>query len=135
MKKLMLLLTMSLLLVPTLAKADTSVIDLIAQVPALKQGIAYSLVDSNINYISTVDLVKWKGLSIEGGYAGSAKNTGDKLVGVISYDLLNLKDIAPTIPILNVVEFRPGIWFGVGRIGGSNETDWGISATVISLKF
>lgn len=122
------------MVVPQIVKAESSIFDVIANVPALKQGVAFSIADSNINYLSTVDLVKWKGFSLEGGYAGAAKNTGDKLVAVLSYDLLSLKD-KTTIPFLNLVEFRPGIWAGVGRIGGSNEFDYGVSATVLSLKF
>ena len=121
-------------LLPTLAKADTSPIDIIASIPALKQGVAYSLADSKFNYLSTLDIVKYKGFSLEAGYAGSAKETGDKMVAVISYDLLSLKD-KTTIPVLQWLEFRPGIYAGVGRIGGSNEFDYGISATVLSVKW
>lgn len=123
-----------LLILPNLAKAETSVFDVIASIPALKQGVAFSLADNNINYLSTVDLVKWKGFALEGGYAGAAKNTGDKLVAVVSYDLLTLKG-KTTIPVLEWLEFRPGVWAGVGRIGGSNEIDFGVSATVISFDF
>lgn len=112
----------------------TSVIGVLADVPALNQGVAYSFSDSNINYLSTLDIVSWKGINLEAGYAGRAKNTGDKLVAVLSYDLFKAKDYV-TWPILKYVEFRPGVWYGVGRIGGSNEQDWGVSATVFSVKF
>lgn len=112
----------------------TSVIDIIASVPALKQGIAYSFADSNVNYLSTIDVVNFKGFSLEAGYAGRAKETGDKIVAVVSYDLFKAKDYV-TWPVLQYVEFRPGLWAGVGRITGSNEFDWGVSATVLSLKF
>ena len=128
------LIALLILALPNLAKAETNIFDAIAAIPALKQGMAFSLADNNINYLSTVDLVKWKGFALEGGYAGSAKNTGDKIVGVISYDLLTLKG-KTTIPVLEWLEFRPGIWAGVGRIGGSNEIDYGVSATVISFDF
>ncbi|RTL04637.1 hypothetical protein EKK58_10020 [Candidatus Dependentiae bacterium] len=131
MRKLLIILA---LLIPSVAKAETSIIDLISRVPSLNQGVAFSLADSNINYLSTVDVAKYKGFNLEAGYAGVAKNTGDKLVAVLSYDLLNLKG-KTTFPILDIVEFRPGLWAGVGRIGGSNEFDWGISATVLSLRF
>lgn len=129
---------------PNLSRADepsvidqsngNSVIDILANVPALKQGVAFSIADSNINYLSTVDVVSWKGFSVEAGYAGRAKETGDKLVAVVSYDLFKAKDYV-TWPLLKYLEFRPGIWAGVGRITGSNEFDYGVSATVLTLKF
>lgn len=134
MKNLSKILLAIFLLVGSTSVKASSIFDVVSQVPALNQGVAVSVLDSNINYLSTVDLVKWKGFNVEAGYAGSAKNTGDKIVAVFSYDLLSLKD-KTTIPILNLVEFRPGVWFGVGRIGGSNEVDYGVSATVMSLKF
>lgn len=133
MKRIFLIVLLTLAL-PNLAKAETNIFDAIAAIPALKQGVAFSLADNNINYLSTVDLVKWKGFALEGGYAGAAKNTGDKIVGVISYDLLTLKG-KTTIPVLEWLEFRPGVWAGIGRIGGSNEIDFGVSATVISFDF
>ena len=130
-KKILILLC---LLIPTLAKADTSIFDVIASVPALNQGFAVSFADSNINYLSTVDFAKWNGFNLEAGYAGRAKETGDKVVAVLSYELLNLEG-KTTWPILNFVDFKPGIWVGIGRIGGSNEIDYGVSATVVSFKF
>lgn len=148
MRKLLLLAL--LFLIPTLSKADeavvfdevkvvapeegTSIIDVLASVPALNQGVAFSIADSNINYLSTLDVYKVGKFSVEIGYAGRAKETGDKAVAVISYDLFKAKNYI-TWPILQYVEFRPGIWAGVGRITGSNEFDYGVSATVVSLKF
>lgn len=116
------------------AEKGTSIIDIVASVPAMNQGVAFSIADSNINYLSTVDIYKWKALSLEGGYAGHAKETGDKIVAVLSYDLFKAKNYV-SWPIIKFIEFRPGIWAGVGRVGGSNETDWGVSATVVSLHF
>lgn len=121
-------------MLPLTAKADTTVLDVVKSVPALKQGVAYSIADSNVNYLSTVDVFNYKKLSIEAGYAGRAKETGDKIVAVVSYDLFQAKDYV-TWPVLKYVEFRPGLWAGFGRLTGSNEFDYGVSATVVSLKF
>jgi len=116
-------------------KADeVSVIDTIASIPGLKQGVAFSLADSQINYLATIELVNFKGFALEGGYAGRAKETGDKLVAVLSYDLLSL-DKYTSLPILKYVEFRPGVYAGFGRLFGSQEFDYGVSATVLSIKF
>lgn len=108
----------------------------------LKQGIAYSLQDEKINYLLTIEIAKWKGFSLEAGYAGRAENTGDKAVAVISYQLAKAKDLGITLPILDLLEANVGVYTGFGRIqvndgfdNGNNEFDWGVSATLISLKF
>lgn len=130
MKKLILALTV--LLIPSISQAD--IFEKLKELPSLKQGVAYSITDNQFNYLATAELVTFKGFTLEAGYAGRADETNDKLVGVLSYHLLDLKNIV-NIPILNLVEFNPGIYVGMGRIGGNNETDWGISATLINLHF
>lgn len=104
--------------------------------PAFNQGVAYSLADSNFNYLSTIDVASWKALTLEAGYAGRAENTSDKAVAVLSVKLLDLSSIVK-FPILDKIVFRPGIFYGFGNLGNFNnaEGDWGISATVISLHF
>lgn len=115
---------------------ELNVSELLSKLPPLNQGVGYSIKDSNFNYIATVDAVSLKGFKIEAGYAGVAKNTGDKLIGVLSYDLLKLKNVGVTLPILDLVEFRPGVWAGYGEINnGKGEFDWGVSLSVLSVKF
>lgn len=124
------------------ARADNLDIgDVVSKIPALKQGIAYSVEDSRFNYLSTIDVFKYGPVALEFGYAGPAEETGNKIVGVVSYDLLNLKKLGVQLPILDLVEFRPGLYAGYGRIqfsgdkSNDNEFDWGISATILSVKF
>ena len=120
-----------------------SVGDLIKKIPALKQGVAWSVLDSKVNYLTTMDIVTWKGFALEAGYAADAENTGSKLVAVISYDVINLKERGVTVPILDLIDLRLGMYAGVGDINlgdgpamrGNNEFDWGISATAVSVKF
>ena len=125
----------------TIAHAEAiNLPDLLAKLPALKQGVAWSLQDSKLNHISTIDVAGWKGINLEIGAAYDAENTGIKAVAVLSYDLLKLKDIV-NLPILNLVEFRPGVWAGLGRIEGfedshlQGEGDWGLSLSVINVRF
>lgn len=105
----------------------------------LKQGIAFSLVENKVNYLSTLELMNWKGLTLEAGYAGS-EEPGHKLVGVISYPILKLDKYIDT-PILDLLELNLGIWGGIADVSligdfyEHNETDWGISATLMSFKF
>lgn len=119
-----------------LAKAEVSIGDTIKKIPALKQGVAYSLIDSNFSYLSTIELAKWRGLTLEAGYSSS-----DKAVAVISYELLKLKDYI-NLPVLDLIEFNLGVYGGVSRIAiglgnakDNNEWDAGISATLIKVKF
>ena len=128
----------------TIAHAEAiNLPDLLAKLPALKQGVAYSVLDSKVNYLTTMDIVTWKGFALEAGYAADAENTGSKLVAVISYDVINLKERGVTVPILDLIDLRLGMYAGVGDINlgdgpamrGNNEFDWGISATAVSVKF
>jgi len=108
----------------------------------LKQGIAYSLLDSEFNYLSTIEVLEKYGLTLELGYAGVADNTGHKLVGVLSYPIVKLEQFV-NVPILKHVELNIGIYGGFGNLCGkdmfkddnSNEGDWGISATLLSFQW
>jgi hypothetical protein len=114
----------------------------LADLPDIKQGVAWSFADNRLNYLGTVEIVKvWKGLSIEAGYAGVAKNTGDKAVLVASYDVFKASDVT-NIPLLKYIVFRPGAYVGYGRVDvtegqgkGNNELDYGLSATFLDIKF
>lgn len=142
MKRMLLLI--AILLIPTILRAEAvKITDITSKLPAFNQGMAYDVVDNQFNYLSTIDVVSWKALTLEAGYAGlfstsNPENTGNKLVGVLSVKLLDLSGVV-NFPILDKVVFRPGIWFGAGNIGktdiDSSETSWGVSATVLSLKF
>lgn len=119
-----------------------SLTDQFKKFPALKTGIAWDVEDSQMNYLSTIEIVKWKGLALEAGYAGAQENTGNKAVAVISYQLLKLKDLGVTLPILDLVEFNVGMYAGYGKIHigefqneGNNEFSWGPSLSLINIKF
>ena len=142
MKKL--ILTALIAFVATIAHADSlSLGDSLKKIPALRPGVAYSVCDQKWNYLMTLDIAKWKALTLEVGYAGAAENTADKLVGVLSFDIFNAKKFGITYPIADLIDLRLGIYGGVGHIQlgdaptmrGGNETDYGVSLTAISLKF
>ena len=103
------------------------------EMPNWHQGFAWSSLDSNFNYLSTVELAKWDAFTLEGGYAGRAENTGDKAVVALSVNLVDLSGIIQ-FPILDKLEFRPAIWAGSG-LGTAAEFDWGIGATFVNLKW
>lgn len=133
MKKLFLALALVLLASPAFAEM---------KMPPLKEGIAYSVADSRFNFLSTIELAQYKGFAVEVGYAGAAKNTGEKAVAVLSYEIANLKKLGVTMPLLDLVSFNLGYYAGFGRIslapgetGGNNEFDHGISLSLLQFKF
>jgi hypothetical protein len=136
-------LLIGLLLVCGVAKADIDISESLNKVPGLHQGVGFSVIDNKVNYLTTLDIVSWKGLTLEGGYAGAAKDTGDKIVAVLSYNLWNAKEAGVTLPVLDLVDVRVGAYAGIGRIqigndqsrDGNNEFDAGLSATAFNLKF
>lgn len=139
------LLVVGMLMICGVARAG--LVDDLSKLPAWKHGVAYSVADQKFNYLTTLelfnDLLGCKGLALEAGYSGKAENTRDKLVAVLSYDVLNLKDMGVKTPILDLVDFRVGVYGGIGRIEagtvpvmrGNNETDYGVSLTAVSVKF
>ena len=111
-----------------------SIIDQVKKIPGLKQGIGFSLIENEVNYLTTVELASYKGYALEAGY-----NSKDKIVAVISADLINFKKLGVTLPVLDLIDIRVGIYGGYGSINskalGSSEWDAGISGTAISVKF
>ena len=77
--------------------------DITEKLPPLKQGFAWSLNDNKLNYLSTIEIAKWKFISFELGYAGRAENTGDKIIGVISTNLINAEKIGVEIISMEVM--------------------------------
>lgn len=137
MKKILLVLVAVLFMSSfAFAQEESLVIsDQLKKVPGLKQGIAYSFMDNDISYLTTLQVANWKTLGLELGYSSK-----DKAVAVISADLLKLKDLGVTLPILDLINFRVGLYGGIGRIAlvepsGNNEYDAGISLTLIDIKF
>lgn len=125
------------------ARAELSLTDTIGKVPGLNQGVGFSVIDSGFNYLTTFDIVHYKGFGLEAGYAGRNRNTGDKLIAVVSYDLFNAKKAGVTLPILDLIDVRVGAYAGFGRVqigteqvrDGGNEFDAGLSLTAVKVKF
>ena len=135
-------LLVGLILLCGVAKAeDVSIIDGLKKLPGLKQGVAFSIDDAKVNYLTTVDVAKFKGFNLEAGVAMDSEKTGTKAVAVLSYDLFNAKKAGIDMPVLDLIDIRPGVWAGYGRIEGfqdgqlKGEGDWGVSVTALSLKF
>ena len=117
-----------------MAQESINVGDLVQKLPGLKQGAGFSLIENEVNYLTTIELVNFKGFALEGGY-----NSKDKIVAVISADLINLKKLGCTVPILDLIDLRIGVYGGYGSINSqeidNSEWDAGLSLTAISVKF
>ena len=135
MKKLLVMVCLFTLIGIGVAKADElSIGDSLKKIPGLKQGIGFSFKDHDFDYLTTIELAKFKGVSLEVGY--SAK---DEAIGVASYEIAKLKDYGVTLPILDLVELNLGGYAGYGRISVSKvispRFDYGLSLTLITVKF
>jgi len=102
------------------------------KLPEAKQGVGYSMVDSEFIYLSTIQFTEYKDFNFEYGFADE-----DSVIGAISMDGVKAKDYI-TIPILKEAELNLGAYAGWKRLGitsGNNEFDWGISATAVALRW
>jgi hypothetical protein len=101
----------------------------------LKQGVGYSFIENKFNYMFTKEGLKYKGFTAEYGF-----NSTDKIVGVLSYQLIALKDYIDA-PIIDWLELNLGLYGGWGRIqvgGGMSDNniwDAGASITLIKMKW
>ena len=125
-------------LVAGLSNADElGIRDTLAKIPALKSGVAFNVLDSEWEYTETLNLLQYKGFNLDAGYT-----TKDKAIGAITYELLNLKDLGVTVPVLDLIKIEPGIYAGLGRVAigqgnakDNNEFSFGTIINFIDIKF
>ena len=147
MKKLIGLVAVAVLLVPSIASALTfdeyvnmgnykigltSVKDL-----QLTAGFSYSVIDSCYKPIFTKPVAEYKDFTVAWGH-----NANDALVGTLTYNIVSLKeDLGVTIPVLDMIRLDVGVMGGWKRVqafsgtGGNNEWDCGFAATLIKKTF
>ncbi len=137
-----LFITMCLVATPAVAQEETvtesttvlelPTIEVLEKVPELKQGIIYSLDDQELSYAFTVEVLNYKGISLEGGY--SVKDT---LLAVASYNLGGLQRFGIDTPITNYLDLNVGYYIGLKDLNDSHERkfDHGVSATLLNIKF
>lgn len=109
------------------------IVDFLKKIPGMRPGVMYNYSDSKVSFLSTVILAEKGVFAIEGGYS-----TSDDLVAIVSMKLVALKDLGIDLPILDLIEFRPGYAIGTSRIGsggGNCEYVHGVTATLINIKW
>jgi len=136
MKKLLLALLLLMAAIPAQAQqAPLSLSNVISKLPALQQGVAYDARNSQVNYITTADILNWKDITLGGGYSSDSK-----LVATISYDIGGFEKLGINVPLLKYVDLRVGGYVGISDISSSssssrNNFSWGPSVTIVSVKF
>ena len=131
LRKVFLCLAGLFLMMTTMATAEPLDLgDALEKLPPLKQGIMYEIKDNQITYLSTLEVASWKNITLELGYSPTTK-----IIGVISYPILKLKDLGVNLPILDLVEFNLGAGIGVDKIFGDNQAKYGLTLTLIKFKF
>lgn len=96
----------------------------------LSQGVAYNIVDSKFEYITSTPIIEKGDFTLEIGYASN-----ESLITVASYKLLSLKDYIDT-PLVKHLMAKPGLFYGLDRISkGEGEAVWGVSFTALEIKF
>jgi len=138
MKKL--ILSIALLFMTSCAYAEhIDVGKYLDKIPNIKNGIAYSFIDNEINYLATINVLEYKGIDVGVGYAGRAENTGDKLVGTLTYHLGGLDRLGIDVPLASFIDVSIGIYGGYGRLElhdlSDSEWDMGLAATLLEVKF
>lgn len=139
MKKLMLSIILGLFC--TTVQAEELVVkDVVDNVPPVKTGIAFSLVENNLNFMAVFPIYTLNKFTVNTGYAGAQPNSGHKAIIMVDYELFNPEniDLGNSIfnKVVNAIDIRPGIWAGAGRIEKDEpETDVGISITLLQAKF
>ena len=130
MRKLIMAIVILILASTANAAEHLDLSDLVKKIPAMKQGLAWSIQDKNVNYITTISLIEKWGFSLEAGYGAK-----DELIGVISYNVINLRDYVKT-PILDLIEFNVGMGYAFDGITtkGAGE-DIMVTATFLDVKF
>jgi len=101
-------------------------------IPALKQGIIYSVDDQEFSYAFTTQIIAWKDITLEGGYS-----PGDTLLAIGSYRLGGLEQFGIEVPILDLLDLNVGYYVGWKDFTDSDNSkfDHGVSATLLNIKF
>ena len=137
MKKLMVML--AILLTATVSQADDVKIgEVLQKIPGVKTGFAYSAMDHAMNYTSTVEVANFgKYINVDVGWAGASQEINHRLVGGVSFNLLESGFIK--FPILKYVSFQPSLLGGMGNINVQDlkgaRWDFLVGANILNIKW
>lgn len=137
MKKLfqvLLVLCLTLILTNNVRADELKISDTLKSLPNLNTGVGWSFDKNEIVYLSTLNLIEYKGFKLNGGYASN-----DNLILSTSYELTNLKKLGVNVPILDLVKIEPVAFIGWGSINtkaiSDSEFNYGIGINILDVKF
>lgn len=116
--------------------------EILDNVPPVKQGFAWSLVENNLNYTALFEVIRKGRLSFNIGYAGAQPTTNHKAIFSLDWSIFDpgASQSRNTLikNIVDAIDVEAGIWGGAGHLGAdisSSETDWGITLTAVNFRF
>lgn len=134
----------SMVVLSGVSKAETaSILDELNKIPATEHGMVWGIKDHKWLYKATTPIITKGAFSANVGYAGAVKDSKDYIIVEASYDLYNAKQSGITIPVLDLIDIKPVVWAGYGRVEigsvpvmrSNNHLDGGAGLTVASVKF
>lgn len=138
MKKL--LLTLALVLMPLMARADTiNINDIVSKFPALNQDIFYSFTNQQVQYASSATIVSLFNtannpdgiIHLDLGYTPASE-----IIGLVSLKLIDLGKWIQ-FPIAKYIICEPFVCVGATNLIGDSQKkfDYGVGVKIISIKF
>jgi len=106
--------------------------DTLEKIPASNYGFGISLVNRETNYTATWDVYQKDKLTFAVGVASADSRIEslkeiNKLIGTVSYDLVQASDMGVTMPVVDLLRLSPFIGIASSRIdtsnGANNEFD------------
>lgn len=142
MKKL-LTLVLALLLTTAAYAEPIFVEDVLESIPALDNGVVWDFDQKGLSYTSTLDILDWKGFTLNAGYARTFDNdneeSADSMIAGLSYEIANLEKLGVSVPILKYVKIEPMVyigWQGINvQVMKESEFVWGAGAKILEIAF
>lgn len=132
--KTILTLMMVLIMASCVSAEPLQLADITDRLPPLDNGVAYDIDKGKIVYTSTLNLLEWKGIVLNGGYS-----TLDSIIVGVSYELTNLEKLGVKVPILKYAKIEPMIYCGLGSLNvqtlKESEFTYGVGVKLLEVDF
>jgi hypothetical protein len=116
-------------------KMDSLQGSVLDKLPPLKNAALYNIREGGIEYAGLLEVVKYKGFNLDVGYSPS-----QSIIAGISYDgLPSLAELGVKIPVLDLVDVKPGVYVGWDRIDVKDFRDtrenFFLGASILEFRF
>lgn len=104
------------------------------KIPQLKNAVVWDVKDQRVDYVGMFELYNWKGLGFNIGY-----NPPKAVLVALDYDMVNLKKMGVTTPLIDLIDIRPMVAYGYDRIDPSDMNDTRekvmVGASILNFRF